>query len=41
MMTMGVPFVDLQAQHAPLRGAIDKAFADLMAKGDFILGAAV
>jgi dTDP-4-amino-4,6-dideoxygalactose transaminase len=41
MATMDVPFVDLQAQHAPLRPAIDKAFADLIAKGDFILGGAV
>jgi dTDP-4-amino-4,6-dideoxygalactose transaminase len=41
MTTMDVPFVDLQAQHAPLRGAIEKAFADLISKGDYILGAAV
>ena len=41
MTTMQVPFVDLRAQHAPLREAIDKAFADLLTKGDFILGAAV
>jgi dTDP-4-amino-4,6-dideoxygalactose transaminase len=41
MTTMQVPFVDLQAQHAPLRQSIENAFADLMSKGDFILGAAV
>jgi dTDP-4-amino-4,6-dideoxygalactose transaminase len=39
--TMQVPFVDLQAQHAPLNQAIERAFRELVAKGDFILGAAV
>jgi dTDP-4-amino-4,6-dideoxygalactose transaminase len=38
---MQVPFVDLQAQHAPLNQAIERAFRELVAKGDFILGAAV
>jgi dTDP-4-amino-4,6-dideoxygalactose transaminase len=40
-MTMTVPFVDLRAQHAPLQESIDRAFRDLMTRGDFILGAAV
>jgi hypothetical protein len=38
---MPVPFVDLRAQHAPLTEAIERAFRDLVARGDFILGAAV
>ena len=41
MTTMPVPFVDLRAQHAPLNGAIERAFRDLLARGDFIMGAAV
>jgi dTDP-4-amino-4,6-dideoxygalactose transaminase len=41
MTTMQVPFVDLGAQHAPLNGAIEKAFKDLITRGDFIMGAAV
>jgi dTDP-4-amino-4,6-dideoxygalactose transaminase len=41
MPTMQVPFVDLRAQHAPLNEAIENAFRNLLAKGDFILGAAV
>jgi dTDP-4-amino-4,6-dideoxygalactose transaminase len=41
MATMPVPFVDLGAQHAPLTEAIEQAFRGLVARGDFILGAAV
>ena len=41
MTTMQVPFVDLHAQHAPLQDAIERAFRELMARGDFIMGAAV
>jgi dTDP-4-amino-4,6-dideoxygalactose transaminase len=36
-----VPFVDLRAQHAPLNDAIEQVFRELMARGDFIMGAAV
>jgi dTDP-3-amino-3,4,6-trideoxy-alpha-D-glucose transaminase len=39
--TMKVPFVDLHAQHATVRAAIDRAFAGLIDRGDFILGAEV
>jgi dTDP-4-amino-4,6-dideoxygalactose transaminase len=39
--TMPVPFVDLRAQHAPLTEAIERAFRELVARGDFIMGAAV
>jgi dTDP-4-amino-4,6-dideoxygalactose transaminase len=39
--TMPVPFVDLRAQHAPLSGAIERAFREILARGDFIMGAAV
>jgi dTDP-3-amino-3,4,6-trideoxy-alpha-D-glucose transaminase len=39
--TMPVPFVDLRAQHAPLTAAIERAFRDVMGRGDFIMGAAV
>jgi dTDP-4-amino-4,6-dideoxygalactose transaminase len=38
---MRVPFVDLRAQHAPLTEAIERAFRDLLGRGDFIMGAAV
>ena len=38
---MLVPFVDLHAQHAPLRDAIERAFRELVSRGDFIMGAAV
>ena len=41
MATMPVPFVDLRAQHAPLSAAIERAFRELMVRGDFTLGAAV
>ena len=41
MTTMQVPFVDLRAQHAPLREAIERAFGELLVRGDFIMGAAV
>jgi dTDP-4-amino-4,6-dideoxygalactose transaminase len=41
MTTMQVPFVDLRAQHAPLNEAIERAFRELMTRGDFIMGAAV
>ena len=36
-----VPFVDLRAQHGPLNEAIERAFRELLARGDFIMGAAV
>jgi len=39
--TMHVPFVDLRAQHAPISGDVDRAIRDVVARGDFILGAAV
>jgi dTDP-4-amino-4,6-dideoxygalactose transaminase len=39
--TMHVPFVDLRAQHAPISGEVDSAIRDVVARGDFILGAAV
>jgi dTDP-4-amino-4,6-dideoxygalactose transaminase len=38
---MLVPFVDLHAQHAPLGDAIERAFRELVSRGDFIMGAAV
>ncbi|MGH9144539.1 MAG: DegT/DnrJ/EryC1/StrS family aminotransferase [Vicinamibacterales bacterium] len=41
MITTAVPFVDLQAQHAPLNDAIERAVRELVARGDFIMGAAV
>jgi dTDP-3-amino-3,4,6-trideoxy-alpha-D-glucose transaminase len=41
MTTMQVPFVDLHAQHASIRGELERAVADVMDRGDFILGAAV
>src|SRR4051794_34998092 len=41
MPTTPVPFVDLQAQHAPLSQAIERAFQELIGRGDFIMGAAV
>jgi len=41
MTTMRVPFVDLQAQHTPLNEAIERAVRELVARGDFIMGAAV
>jgi dTDP-4-amino-4,6-dideoxygalactose transaminase len=41
MAGIRVPFVDLQAQHAPLMEAIERTVRDLMARGDFIMGAAV
>jgi len=41
MITLPVPFVDLRAQHAPLQDAIENAFHELIARGDFIMGAAV
>ncbi len=41
MATMHVPFVDLRAQHAPLDAALERAFRDVVERGDFIMGAAV
>lgn len=38
---MDVPFVDLQAQHGPLSDAIAQALREQLARGDFIMGAAV
>ena len=38
---MRVPFVDLRAQHAPICSDLDTAIRDVVARGDFILGAAV
>jgi dTDP-3-amino-3,4,6-trideoxy-alpha-D-glucose transaminase len=37
--TARVPFVDLHAQHAPLRAEIERAISTLLDRGDFILGA--
>ena len=39
--TMKVPFVDLHAQHAPIRAEIERAISGLLDRGDFILGAEV
>jgi dTDP-3-amino-3,4,6-trideoxy-alpha-D-glucose transaminase len=39
--TMQVPFVDLHAQHAALRGEIERAVGALLDRGDFILGGEV
>jgi dTDP-4-amino-4,6-dideoxygalactose transaminase len=36
---MHVPFVDLHAQHAELRGEIERAVGAVVDRGDFILGA--
>jgi dTDP-4-amino-4,6-dideoxygalactose transaminase len=36
-----IPFVDLRAQHAPLRAQIDEAIRRVIDRGDFILGADV
>ncbi len=33
-----ISFVDLAAQHAPLRPALDRAIAEVMASGEFVLG---
>ena len=41
MVTLPVPFVDLHAQHAPLSEAIEREVHDLIARGDFIMGAAL
>jgi dTDP-3-amino-3,4,6-trideoxy-alpha-D-glucose transaminase len=41
MATMQVPFVDLRAQHAPLTEAMERAFRELIARSDFVMGAAV
>ena len=41
MTTLPVPFVDLRAQHAPLQDAMERVFRELIARGDFIMGAAV
>ena len=38
---MQVPFVDLQAQHAPLSEAIERTLRELIARCDFVMGAAV
>jgi dTDP-4-amino-4,6-dideoxygalactose transaminase len=37
----GVPFVDLSWQHAPLQASMLAAVADVLDKGDFVLGQAV
>jgi dTDP-4-amino-4,6-dideoxygalactose transaminase len=39
--TVRVPFVDLQAQHRALNDQIEAAVRDVLARGDFVLGAAV
>jgi dTDP-4-amino-4,6-dideoxygalactose transaminase len=39
--TMHVPFVDLRAQHAPIRGEVDDAIRAVVERGDFVMGAAV
>ena len=36
--TMHVPFVDLHAQHAAIRGEVERAVRALLDRGDFILG---
>jgi dTDP-4-amino-4,6-dideoxygalactose transaminase len=36
-----IPFVDLDASHAPIRAELEAAFAAVMEAGDFILGDAV
>src|SRR3954470_23345697 len=41
MGTMPVPFVDLHAQHAPLRDALERAIGAVVERGDFVMGAAV
>src|SRR4029077_20058532 len=41
MTTMHVPFVHLRAQHAPLTAAIEGSLRETIARGDFIMGAAV
>jgi dTDP-4-amino-4,6-dideoxygalactose transaminase len=33
-----IPFIDLAAQHAPLQPALDRAIAEVMASGEFVLG---
>ena len=39
--TMHVPFVDLQAHHAAIRGDVERAVRALLDRGDFILGGEV
>jgi dTDP-4-amino-4,6-dideoxygalactose transaminase len=41
MTEMTVPFVDLTWQHQPLKTEIQKAIADVIERGDFILGQAL
>jgi dTDP-4-amino-4,6-dideoxygalactose transaminase len=38
---MHVPFVDLHAQHAAIRGEVERAVRELLDRGDFILGGEV
>jgi dTDP-4-amino-4,6-dideoxygalactose transaminase len=33
-----IPFVDLAAQHVPLRGELQRAIAEVLASGEFVLG---
>jgi len=35
---MRIAFVDLHAQHQPLRAALDRAIGEVVAGGQFILG---
>ena len=39
--TTGVPFVDLQAQYASIKADVDRAVAQVLQRGDFVLGQAV
>jgi dTDP-4-amino-4,6-dideoxygalactose transaminase len=40
-MTIKVPFVDLNLQHQPMESQLQQAIADVLTKGDFILGQAL
>ncbi len=41
MSELKIPFVDLSIQHAQIAQEVDEGFARVLARGDFILGAAV
>ncbi len=40
-MNVKIPFVDLNFQHQPIQNQIQQAIANVLAKGDFVLGKAV
>ncbi|MEA5576989.1 DegT/DnrJ/EryC1/StrS aminotransferase family protein [Anabaena sp. UHCC 0451] len=40
-MNIKVPFVDLNLQHQPIKSQLQQAIADVLTKGDFILGQAL